>query len=48
MPHMNRWLVAVPLSVALGLLFSYLGVPAAWILAGILGAGWLSKVLRRL
>ena len=39
MPHMNRWLVAAPLSVALGLLFSYLGVPAAWILAGILGAG---------
>lgn len=44
MPHMNRWLVAAPLSVALGLLFSYLGVPAAWILAGILGAGSVALV----
>lgn len=44
MPHMNRWLVAAPLSVALGLLFSFLGVPAAWILAGILGAGSVALV----
>lgn len=44
MPHMNRWLVAAPLSVALGLLFSWLGVPAAWILAGILGAGSVALV----
>ncbi|MCG7235738.1 AbrB family transcriptional regulator [Corynebacterium sp. ACRQP] len=41
---MNRWLVAAPLSVALGLLFSFLGVPAAWILAGILGAGSVALV----
>ncbi|WJY57864.1 Putative ammonia monooxygenase [Corynebacterium afermentans subsp. lipophilum] len=44
MPHMNRWLVAAPLSVALGLLFGFLGVPAAWILAGILGAGSVALV----
>ncbi|MCG7289689.1 MULTISPECIES: AbrB family transcriptional regulator [unclassified Corynebacterium] len=44
MPHINRWLVAAPLSVALGLLFSFLGVPAAWILAGILGAGSVALV----
>ena len=44
MPHMNRWLVAAPLSVARGLLFSFLGVPAAWILAGILGAGSVALV----
>ena len=44
MPHMNRWLVAAPLSVALGLLFSFLGVPAAWILAGILGSGSVALV----
>ena len=44
MPHTNRWLVAAPLSVALGLLFSFLGVPAAWILAGILGAGSVALV----
>ena len=36
---MNRWLVAAPLSVALGALFSALGVPASWILGGIIGAG---------
>lgn len=30
--------------MALGLLFSYLGVPAAWILAGILGAGSVALV----
>lgn len=41
---MNRWLVAAPVSVALGLLFSWLGVPAAWILAGILGAGSVALV----
>lgn len=41
---MNRWLVAAPLSVALGLLFSWLNVPAAWILAGILGAGTVALV----
>ncbi|MGV0373170.1 AbrB family transcriptional regulator [Corynebacterium pilbarense] len=41
---MNRWLVAAPLSVALGLLFGFLGVPAAWILAGILGAGSVALV----
>ena len=39
MPHMNRWIVAAPLSVALGLAFSHFNVPAAWILAGIIGAG---------
>ena len=39
MPHMNRWIVAAPLSVALGLVFSHFNVPAAWILAGIIGAG---------
>lgn len=44
MPHMNRWLVAAPLSAVLGLLFSWLGVPAAWILAGILGAGSVALV----
>ena len=44
MPHMNRWLVAAPLSVALGLLLSLLDVPAAWILAGILGAGSVALV----
>ena len=44
MPHMNRWLVAAPLSAALGLLFGFLGVPAAWILAGILGAGSVALV----
>lgn len=44
MPHMNRWLVAAPLSVALGLLLSWLDVPAAWILAGILGAGSVALV----
>ena len=44
MPHMNRWLVAAPLSVALGLLFTFLNVPAAWILAGILGAGSVALV----
>lgn len=48
MPPMNRWLVAAPLSVALGLLLSWLDVPAAWILAGILFAGWMPKVLLRL
>ena len=37
MPHMNRWIVAAPLSVALGLAFSHFNVPAAWILAGIIG-----------
>ena len=36
---MNRWLVAAPLSVALGALFTALGVPASWILGGIVGAG---------
>ena len=41
---MNRWLVAAPLSVALGLLLSWLNVPAAWILAGILGAGSVALV----
>lgn len=30
--------------MALGLLFSFLGVPAAWILAGILGAGSVALV----
>lgn len=47
MPHMNRWLVAAPLSVVLGLLFSWLGVPAAWILAGIVGAGSVALVTQQ-
>lgn len=36
---MNRWLIAAPLSVALGYLFAHLHVPAAWILGGIVGSG---------
>ncbi|MDO5032596.1 AbrB family transcriptional regulator [Corynebacterium sp.] len=34
-----RWLIVAPLSVAVGALFSYLHVPAAWILAAILVSG---------
>lgn len=33
-----RWLIVAPLSVALGFLFSYFNVPAAWILAGIVAS----------
>lgn len=44
---MNRWLVAAPLSVVFGLLFSYLHVPAAWILAGIAGAGGVALATQR-
>ena len=44
---MNRWLIAAPVSVALGLLFSYLHVPAAWILAGIVGAGGVALATER-
>ncbi|WP_234947939.1 AbrB family transcriptional regulator [Corynebacterium sp. CNCTC7651] len=36
---MNRWLVVVPLSVALGAGLSALHVPAAWILGAILASG---------
>lgn len=43
-PQTNRWLVAVPLSLALGAAFSAVGVPAGWILAGILGAGFVALV----
>lgn len=35
----NRWVIVVPLSVALGALLSYLGVPAAWILGAIVVSG---------
>ncbi len=34
-----RWAVVAPASIALGLLFSRWGVPAAWILAGITASG---------
>ncbi|QGU03483.1 AbrB family transcriptional regulator [Corynebacterium comes] len=34
-----RWLIVAPVSVGLGLLFSYWHVPAAWILAAILSSG---------
>ncbi|AQQ14063.1 Putative ammonia monooxygenase [Corynebacterium glaucum] len=36
---MNRWLIAAPTSVILGALLSWLHVPAAWILGGIIGSG---------
>ncbi|MCS5478189.1 AbrB family transcriptional regulator [Corynebacterium sp. YIM 101645] len=35
----TRWLIVVPTSVLLGLLFAWWNVPAGWILAGILAAG---------
>lgn len=34
-----RWLVVVPLSLALGWVFTLLNIPASWILAGIVAAG---------
>lgn len=47
MPDMNRWIVAAPLSVLCGFVFTYLHVPAAWILAGIVGAGSVAIVTER-
>lgn len=34
-----RWMVVVPLSLALGWVFTLLNIPASWILAGIVAAG---------
>ncbi len=44
---MNRWLIAAPLSAALGWLFAWLGIPAAWILGGIVGSGAVALVSGR-
>lgn len=44
---MNRWLIALPLSVALGFLFAWAHVPAAWILAGIFGSGAVALISGR-
>lgn len=44
---MNRWLIAAPLSVALGYVFTVWQVPAAWILGGIAGAGAVALISGR-
>ena len=40
------WIFVVPASIALGLLFDYFNVAAAWILAGIIVAGGMALVRR--
>ena len=42
-----RWLVVIPASVVLGLLFDWLNVPAAWILAAIVASGSVALISRR-
>ncbi len=42
-----RWLIIVPLTCGLGLLLSHFQVPAAWVLAGILGAGSVALISAR-
>ena len=43
----KRWLVVLPLSIVVGLLFDRWNVPAAWILAAILCAGGCALLTRR-
>ena len=39
MSHKVKWAIVVPASIGAGLLFTYLHIPAAWILAAILVSG---------
>ncbi len=39
-----RWLAIIPLTIGLGLLLSRWQIPAAWVLAGILGAGLVALI----
>ena len=41
-----RWLIVVPVSLGLGWIMSYFHVPAAWILAAIIGAGAMALLTR--
>src|SRR5690625_7912911 len=42
-----RWLVVIPASVVLGLLFDWLNVPASWILAAIVASGSVALISQR-
>lgn len=47
MKNHSRWIAASAVIVALGCLFTYLGLPAGWLIAGMLGAAAIALMSRQ-